>query len=177
MHSKLKYSVPFLFLFFLSTTNVSAQVSYDRTITYIESSLENLEDISRVYDEKFTYYLTDFTFAYYATDRNRIIMKYKRVFSDNTSDKFQYIFNPKHIVSISKLTEKSTDGFFFAQVQLTGPLGIKVVTTDVDVESSISTFNIPYISGDTKSFLRLKAALENLKLISLVRDSNDPFAN
>ena len=177
MYSKFKFVAPLLLLVFLSSQKVNAQLSYDATITYVKKSLVELEELSRKYNDQYTYYLTNFQFAPYATDNNRVIMKYKRVFSDNTSDVFQITFNPKHIVSITKMTESTTNGFHFAQVTLTGPLALKIVTNNSDVETSEKTFTIPYVAGDPKAFLRLKAAIENLKTLSLRRDSYDPFAN
>lgn len=165
-------------LFFsLAAKKSSAQVSYEDTMVYLINTFKDLEKLSKKYNDQYTYYISDLEFGPYAIDKNRISFTFKRNFSDNTSDKIQVIFNPKHISVVNKPVEKSTDGFHFAEIKLTGQLALKLLIQSSIKETSEGLVSIPYIAGDSKAFARIKAAFENLKLIALVRDSQDPFAN
>lgn len=166
-----------LFLSIAVNEKSSAQLTFSQTITYLENIAKNTENLTKKYDEKYTYRITKTKFGTYKTDPKKVLFEYTREFSDNTSDLIQFIFNPKYIESFTKDTETTINGFNFATIKLSGNFVLKVVKQSDVKDYTQNTFSFPYIAGDKLVFERLKAAFLHLKSNSLAQDTLDPFAN
>ncbi len=174
---KTSNAVFLLLLFFFASKPASAQLTFNDTVIYLESCASNIENLTKKYDDTYTYRITDIGLGTYKDDPKKLLFEYTRKFSDNTEDKIQFIFNPKYIESYSKETELSTNGFHFATIKLSGNFVLKVVKQSSVKDYTQDSFSFPYIAGDPLAFERMKAAFHSLKLKSLVKDTDDPFAN
>lgn len=166
-------------MFCCSVLISNAQLTRSETIKYIHDKINDTEFLKRTYDSQFTYTLTDLSFKTSTTYPNKIVLAYKRNFSDNTSDFQEYTFLPQYISSFEKYTEKAGDAVGLMKVVFTGAnVGDYFKSTNSNIKYSSNNFLIiPYLQGDPIHYERLTKALQHLKTISLEILGNDPFVN
>ncbi|MEE1885618.1 hypothetical protein [Pedobacter flavus] len=162
-----------------SVLNSHAQLTRSETIKYIHDKINDTEFLKRTYDSQFTYTLTDLSFKTSSSQPNKIVLSYKRNFSDNTIDYQEFTLLPQYISSFEKSTEKAGDAVGLMKVIFTGPnvaSYFKSTNSTIYYTSKNHIF-IPYLQGDPIHYERLMKALQHLKTISLEILGNDPFVN
>lgn len=175
----MKFRLLFLAFTLIATTSFAQQLSIDETINYIQKKARETKDLSRTYNDKLTYRISDVGFGRDKENVNKVILQYTRNFSDNTTDKLQYIFDVTHLSSLSLTSDPTT-------TEVVGMLDMKFVgnsvllkkSTNGNVEdSNKSSFLMPYFKIDPLNFQRLKLAFDHLKESFAAKKAPDPFAN
>ncbi len=155
-----------------------AQLSGAETISYIQKKMIETAELRRIFNSSLSYQPVELVFGYDAASKDKLILGYKRKFSNNNSDELQYIFDPSHISSVDLYVDTVAQVVGMVDIKFIGKTVIFRQRTNGEVKDvSQSAFLIPFLKIDPLNFQRLKMALFHLKEIYAGKKGPDPFAN
>ncbi|MFI5453107.1 hypothetical protein ACHMWN_13225 [Pedobacter sp. UC225_61] len=174
----MKFKMLFSFLVLFSINGFS-QLSYDGTIDYIETKMNECDGLRWTYSTPSYYRFSKLEFGVRSDDKSKLIINLTRTYENGTVEDVQYIFDPTHIKGFGYYTHSGEQNpTELIDVQMNGNTAIIINRKNgTQTEKNDWHFYIPYLKLDPLNKERMRQAFLLLKKLAVAKKGSDPFAN
>lgn len=170
-----------LLLFFLILFSIKGfgQLSFDGTVNYIESKMNECDGLRWTYYTPSFYRYSKLQFGVRADDKSKLVINLTKTYTDDDVEEVQYIFDPTHIKDFSYYTNSTEQNpTELINIQMNGSTVIIVTKKNGTLtETNKTFFSVPYLKLDPLNKERMRQAFLLLKKLAVAKKGSDPFAN